>query len=108
MSTTYPAARIGKPRQPRLIWLWSDPEPNRPCGCAGSYRSRRSPDAGVPKLLKSLVDEGEVVEVDGRESVFFAPIVLGVLPFRLVAAFRQQVHGAHEIARIEVLGVDPT
>src|SRR5271154_6000357 len=77
------------------------------CPLLGSYRSRGSPDACVLTRFKSLIDEGGVVEVDGRQSIFFAPIVLGVLPLRLIAAPRQQVHGAHEIARIEVLGVDP-
>src|SRR5262249_61607230 len=34
----------------------------------------------------SAVDEGLIVEVDGRELVLLAPIVLGMLPFALVAA----------------------
>ena len=40
-------------------------------------------------------------------SSFSRPVVLGVLPFRLVAALGQQVHAAHQIAGIEVLRVDP-
>ena len=30
-----------------------------------------------------------------------------MLPFRLVAALRQQVHAAHDVAGVEILGVDP-
>ena len=63
-----------------------------------------APDRGA---RNSLVDERAVVKVGGRELVLLSPVVLGVLPFGLVASFRQQVHAAHQIARIEVLRIDP-
>ena len=37
--------------------------------------------------FRSPVNERAVVEVDGRKLVLLGPIVLGMLPFRLVAAF---------------------
>src|SRR5229473_1452466 len=55
----------------------------------------------------SLVDERTVVEIGGGELVLLGPVVLGVLPFGLVAALRQQMHAAHQIAGIEVLRIDP-
>src|SRR4051812_47855517 len=58
-------------------------------------------------LSLSRIDEGGVIKVDGRELVLLAPVILGVLPVRPVAALRQQVHAAHQIAGVEVLRVDP-
>src|SRR5258708_2053511 len=54
---------------------------------------------------RSLVAEGGVVEVDRGKRVLLAPVILIVLPFRLVAALRQQVHAAHQVAGIEVLRI---
>ena len=56
---------------------------------------------------QSLVDENTVVEVGGGKLVLLAPIVLGMLPFGLVAALGQHVHAAHQIAGIKVLGIYP-
>ena len=55
----------------------------------------------------SLVHERGVVEIDRRELVLLGPVVLAVLPFRLVAALGQQVHVAHHVAGIEILRIDP-
>ena len=57
--------------------------------------------------LGSLVEEGTVVEISGGKLVLFGPVVLSVLPFGLVAAFRQKVHAAHQIPGIGVLRIDP-
>src|SRR6516164_5297128 len=65
---------------------------------------RRLTTHGAPG---SLVDERTVVEVDGGKLVLFDPIILGVLPFGLVAALRQQVHAAYHVAGVEVLRIDP-
>ena len=56
---------------------------------------------------RSVVDELGRVQVDRRELVLLGPVVLVVHPLRLVATLRQQVHAAHHVARIEILGVDP-
>src|SRR6056297_2059647 len=55
----------------------------------------------------SVVDQAAVVEVDGGELGLLGPVVLGVLPLGLVAALGHQVLAAHQIARVEVVGVDP-
>ena len=55
----------------------------------------------------SIVDERGVVEINRRKLILFSPVVLAVLPFRLVAALGQQVHVAHQIAGIEILRIDP-
>src|SRR5580704_18039106 len=54
-----------------------------------------------------LVYQRAVVQVSRRYLILFSPIVLRVLPFRHVETFRQQVHAAHDIARIEILWIDP-
>src|ERR1700693_2815452 len=65
------------------------------------------PSGWAIQYTGSAVDELRAVEADGGELVLFVPVVLGVLPFLLVAALRQQVHPAHKVARIEVLRIDP-
>ena len=42
-----------------------------------------------------------------RTTLLFGPVVLGVLPLRFVASLRQQMHAAIQVARIEVLLVNP-
>src|SRR5437016_12671747 len=54
-----------------------------------------------------MVDEGGIVEVDRRDFVLLGPVILAVLPFRLVAALRQQMHVPHHVAWIEILRIDP-
>src|SRR6516164_9487729 len=68
---------------------------------------RFCPTSRYPAMIGSLVSERCVVEVDGGKLVLLGPVVLGVLPFGLVAAFRQEVHAAHHIAGVEVLRIDP-
>ena len=55
----------------------------------------------------SIIDERGVVEIDCRKLILFSPVVLAVLPFRLVATLGQQMHVAHQIAGIEIFGIDP-
>src|ERR1051326_5187436 len=55
----------------------------------------------------SLVMEYGIVEIDRGEFVLLGPVILGVLPFRLVAALWQEMHAAHQIAGVEVLRIDP-
>src|ERR1700732_889944 len=55
-------------------------------------RSSRKCKADDPVRARLPVDENPVIEIDGREDGLFGPAVLLMLPFRLVATFRQQVH----------------
>src|SRR6516165_6420391 len=68
---------------------------------------RFCPTSRYPAMIGSLVSERCVVEIDGGKLVLLGPVVLGVLPFGLVAALWQEVHAAHHIAGVEVLGIDP-
>src|ERR1700720_5002470 len=65
-------------------------------------RSSRKCKADDPVRARLPVDENPVIEIDGREDVLFGPVVLRMLPFRLVATFRQHVHVTCQIARGEV------
>src|SRR5437660_576665 len=72
------------------------------------------PAAAYPKPCQpgklrqgSFVNERAVGEVDGGKLVLFGPVILVMLPFRFVAALRQQMHAAHHVAGIEILGIDP-
>src|SRR5580658_3887048 len=67
-------------------------------------RARLSPGS-VTRVLR--VNEQRVVEVGSGEFVLLGPVILGVLPFGLVAAFGQEVHAAQHVAGVEVLLVDP-
>src|SRR5258708_1181647 len=63
--------------------------------------------AAVGRPTGLAVHEHVVLHIDRGKFVLLGPVVLVVLPFRLVAALRQQVHAAHHVARIEILGIDP-
>src|SRR5260370_37943527 len=65
------------------------------------------PGFGAASRKSSLIDERSIVEIDRREFILFGPVVLAVLPFRLVAAVEQQMHVAHQIAGIEIFRIDP-
>src|SRR4051794_39776211 len=69
--------------------------PRRPAA-----RDRRSASDGIG--AGPFVDERAVVEIDGRELGTLVPVVLAVLPFRLVAALGHQVHAAHHVAGVEI------
>ena len=55
--------------------------------------------SAVTELFALQVDRGDVVPL--------APVVLRVLPLGLVAAFRQQVHAAHQVVGVEVVRIHP-
>src|SRR4051812_22632703 len=65
-----------------------------------AVRDRRSASDGAG--TGPFVDERAVVEIDRRELRTLVPVVLAVLPFRLVAALGQQVHAAHHVAGVEI------
>src|SRR5262247_3244101 len=64
-----------------------------------------SPPPARPPSLR--VDEGLIAKIDGGKGILLAPVILVVLPFRLVAALGQKVHGTHDVTRVEVVGIDP-
>ena len=81
-----------------------------PAGCRrASCLLREQSGVGRFRRLRRLSGIVELlcIEVDIREFVFLVPVVLRVLPDIFGAALRQEVHGPHEIARIEVLRIDP-
>ena len=60
-----------------------------------------------PGLLFLPVNERRIVEIDRRKLVLLGPVVLAVLPFRLVATLGQKMYVAHQITGIEILRIDP-
>jgi hypothetical protein len=67
-------------------------------GAAFISASRSTPrlvseaDAGGGLMLaQSLVGEYAIGEIDGGKLILLRPVVLGMLPLRLVTSFRQQV-----------------
>src|SRR5271165_3384461 len=106
------------------IWVSLCPAEAAPVGCASRARPRSTrplpvgsaqPGYDVQRLTagwlrpaaRSGVPEHLVVEVDGRDVVLLAPVVLGVPPLGLVAALGQQVLATHDVVGVEVLGIDP-
>jgi hypothetical protein len=70
-----------------------------PCSSPKARRGRH--------FCRLLVDEGPVTQVDGGKLILLAPVILVVLPLWLVAALGQEMHGAHDVTRIEVVRIDP-
>jgi hypothetical protein len=74
------------------------------CSCRPGSRADDEVDPACSSALLSEprcchpVDEGCVIKICGRQRVFLGPVVLTVLPFRLVTAFRKQMTIAHQIA----------
>src|SRR5690606_11513024 len=54
-----------------------------------------------------LVNELCAGEIDERQHILLRPVILRMLPFRLVTALGQEMHAAHHVTRIEVLRVEP-
>src|SRR5579871_6667094 len=75
------------------------------------YGPRRSP--GRRRCLwrrrrsQSTIHKRLVVQIGRGDRVLLGPVILAVLPLRLVAALGQDVHVAHHIAGIEIVRIDP-
>ena len=69
--------------------------------------TRLSLFGGDAALGFGAILEDFVGQVDGREFIFFAPMVLGMPPVPGLTTLRQKVLGAEQISGIKVLFVDP-